>query len=127
MVLMKIKMTAEAYLNSDVKNAVITVPTYFIDYERKASRDAATVAGLNTMKIRNEPTTASLAYGVGKEVYSTHGKKTVLIFYLGGGTFDVSIVIVERGKFEVKVVGGYTHLGGEDFDICAQHFDRKKK
>lgn len=132
MVLMKMKQTAETYLNSKVKNAVITVPAYFSDSQRKATRDAATVAGLNAMKIINEPTAAALAYGFGKGVNSSHGKKIVLIFDLGGGTFDVSIVIVERGKFEVKAVGGDSHLGGEDFDNrmlihCVQHFNRKNK
>lgn len=132
MVLVKMKTTAEAYLNSDVKNAVITVPAYFSDSQRKATRDAATIAGLNAMKITNEPTAAAIAYGFSSEVYSSNGKKTVLIFDLGGGTFDVSIVTVEGGKFEVKAVGGDTHLGGEDFDnrmlkFCVQNFNRKYK
>jgi heat shock protein 1/8 len=116
MVLAKMKTTAEAYLNSDVENVVITVPTYFSNSQRKSTRDATTIVGLNAMKIINEPTAAAIAYGFGTEVYSSDGKKIVLIFDLGGGTFDVSIVNVERGKFEVKSVGGDTHLGGEDFD-----------
>lgn len=132
MVLVKMKTTAEAYLNSDVKNAVITVPAYFSDSQRKATRDAATIAGLNAMKIINEPTAAAIAYGFSSEVYSSNGKKTVLIFDLGGGTFDVSIVTVDGGEFEVKAVAGDTHLGGEDFDnrmlkYCVQNFKRKYK
>lgn len=130
MVLVKMKTTAEAYLNSDVKNAVITVPAYFSDSQRKATRDAANIAGLNAMKIINEPTAAAIAYGFHSEVYSSNRKNTVLVFDLGGGTFDVSIVTVEGGKFEVKAVGGDTHLGGEDFDnrmlkYCVENFKRK--
>jgi L1 cell adhesion molecule like protein len=132
MVLAKMKTTAEEYLNSHVENAVITVPAYFSNSQRKSTRDAATIAGLNAMKIINEPTAAAIAYGFGTEVYSSDGEKVVLIFDLGGGTFDVSIVNVERGKFEVKAVGGDTHLGGEDFDnrmlsYCVQHFNKKNK
>lgn len=129
MVLLKMKMIAEAYLQSDVKNAVVTVPAYFSDSQRKATKDAAVIAGLNVMRIINEPTAAAIAYG-----FSTHctEKKTILIFDLGGGTFDVSILTVESGKFEVKVVGGDMHLGGEDFDnrmlnYCVQQFERRNK
>lgn len=129
MVLSKMKMIAEAYLKSDVKNAVVTVPAYFSDSQRKATKDAAVIAGLNVMRIINEPTAAAIAYGFSTQCTE---KKTILIFDLGGGTFDVSILTVESGKFEVKVVGGDMHLGGEDFDnrmlnYCVQQFERRNK
>eukprot|EP00253_Pinus_taeda_P020953 PITA_20953 len=113
-------------------DSCVQMPAYFSDSQRKATRDAATIAGLNAMKIINEPTAAAIAYGFRSEVYSSNGKKTVLIFDLGGGTFDVSIVTVEGGKFEVKAVAGDTHLGGEDFDNrmlkhCVENFKRKYK
>ena len=112
MVLMKMKEIAEAYLGREVKNAVITVPAYFNDSQRQAAKDAGTIAGLNVLRIINEPTAAAIAYGLDKK-----GKeKNVLIFDLGGGTFDVSLLTIEEGIFEVKATAGDTHLGGEDFD-----------
>jgi L1 cell adhesion molecule like protein len=112
MVLMKMKETAEAYLGREVKNAVITVPAYFNDSQRQATKDAGVISGLNILRIINEPTAAAIAYGLDKK-----GKeKSVLIFDLGGGTFDVSILTIEEGIFEVKATAGDTHLGGEDFD-----------
>ena len=112
MVLMKMKEIAEAYLGREVKNAVITVPAYFNDSQRQATKDAGTIAGLNVLRIINEPTAAAIAYGLDKK-----GKeKNVLIFDLGGGTFDVSLLTIEEGIFEVKATAGDTHLGGEDFD-----------
>ena len=112
MVLTKMKEIAEAYLGREVKNAVITVPAYFNDSQRQATKDAGIIAGLNVMRIINEPTAAAIAYGLDKK-----GKeKNVLIFDLGGGTFDVSLLTIEEGIFEVKATAGDTHLGGEDFD-----------
>lgn len=132
MLLVKMKTTTKAYLNSHVKNAVITVPTNFSDSHGKTTTHVATIAGHNALKIINQPTTAAIAYGFHRKVYSSHGKKSGLIFDLGGGTFDVSIVIVERGKFEVKAIGGDKHLGGKDFDNTmlkyrVQNFKRKYK
>ncbi|GLJ09197.1 hypothetical protein SUGI_0103630 [Cryptomeria japonica] len=129
MVLMKMKTTAEQYLESEVKNAVITVPAYFSDSQRKMTKDAGRIAGLNVMRIINEPTAAAMTYGFGR---AEEEKKHILVFDLGGGTFDVSIVVVQKGKFEVKAVGGEAHLGGEDFDnrmlgYCAQHFNKLYK
>ncbi|KAK9748927.1 hypothetical protein RND81_02G090800 [Saponaria officinalis] len=117
MILMKLKETAEAYLGLEVKNAVITVPAYFNDSQRQATKDAAKIAGLNVMRIINEPTAAAISYGLDKMVAERkeHGKN-VLVFDLGGGTFDVSLVRIEKNKFEVKAVDGDTHLGGGDFD-----------
>ncbi|XP_074284325.1 heat shock cognate 70 kDa protein-like [Silene latifolia] len=117
MVLTRMKEVAEAYLGSTVKNAVITVPAYFNNLQRQATKDAGTIAGLNVMRIINEPTAAAIAYGLDKKA-STHGngKRTVLVFDLGGGTFDVSLVSIENEAFEVKSVSGDTHLGGGDFD-----------
>jgi L1 cell adhesion molecule like protein len=128
MVLIKMKEIAEAYLGRDVKNAVITVPAYFNDAQRQATKDAGVIAGLNVMRIINEPTAAAIAYGLDKK-----GKeKNVLIFDLGGGTFDVSLLTMEEGIFEVKATAGDTHLGGEDFDNrlvdhFIQEFKRKFK
>ncbi|XP_068173736.1 heat shock 70 kDa protein 1 [Antennarius striatus] len=120
MVLVKMKETAEAYLGRKVSNAVITVPAYFNDSQRQATKDAGVIAGLNVMRIINEPTAAAIAYGLDK-VQS--GERNVLIFDLGGGTFDVSILTIEGGIFEVKSTAGDTHLGGEDFDnILVNHF-----
>ncbi|GLJ09709.1 hypothetical protein SUGI_0114570 [Cryptomeria japonica] len=129
MVLMKMKTTAERYLDTEVKNAVITVPAYFSDSQRKMTKDAGRIAGLNVMRIINEPTAAAMAYGFGR---AKEEKKHILVFDLGGGTFDVSVVLVQRGKFEVKAVGGEAHLGGEDFDnrmlaYCAKKFNKKYK
>ncbi|XP_014272950.1 heat shock protein 68 [Halyomorpha halys] len=130
MVLTKMKETAEAYLGSKVKNAVITVPAYFNDSQRQATKDAGAIAGLNVMRIINEPTAAALAYGLDKNL---KGERNVLIFDLGGGTFDVSILTIDEGSlFEVKATAGDTHLGGEDFDSrlvnhLAEEFKRKYK
>lgn len=114
MVLSKMKTTAEVYLGESVKNAVITVPAYFNDQQRQATKDAAVIAGLSVMRIINEPTAAAIAFGMGEATMET--EKTVLIFDLGGGTFDVSLLLIEAGVFEVKATAGDTHLGGEDFD-----------
>ena len=115
MVLTKMKEIAEAYLGHAVKNAVVTVPAYFNDSQRQATKDAGAIAGLNVMRIINEPTAAAIAYGLDKKA-SRSGEKNVLIFDLGGGTFDVSLLTIEEGIFEVKATAGDTHLGGEDFD-----------
>ena len=114
MVLTKMKETAEAYLGSTVTEAVITVPAYFNDSQRQATKDAGVIAGLNVLRIINEPTAAAIAYGLDKKKGS--GESNVLIFDLGGGTFDVSILSIDDGIFEVKSTAGDTHLGGEDFD-----------
>ncbi|KAI3648903.1 hypothetical protein MP228_006757 [Amoeboaphelidium protococcarum] len=129
MVLTKMKETAEAFLGTKVTNAVVTVPAYFNDSQRQATKDAGSIAGLNVMRIINEPTAAAIAYGLDKK---TKGEKNVLIFDLGGGTFDVSLLTIEEGIFEVKATAGDTHLGGEDFDNrlvthFAQEFKRKHK
>ena len=115
MVLTKMKETAEAYLGTTVTDAVVTVPAYFNDSQRQATKDAGVIAGLNVMRIINEPTAAAIAYGLDKKA-SGAGEKNVLIFDLGGGTFDVSILSIDDGIFEVKATAGDTHLGGEDFD-----------
>jgi heat shock 70kDa protein 1/2/6/8 len=112
MVLTKMKEIAEAYIGKEVKNAVVTVPAYFNDGQRQATKDAASIAGLNCLRIINEPTAAAIAYGLDKK----GSEKNVLIFDLGGGTFDVSLLTIEEGIFEVKATAGDTHLGGEDFD-----------
>jgi L1 cell adhesion molecule like protein len=114
MVLQKMKAIAESYLGCDVKNAVVTVPAYFNDQQRQTTKDAGVIAGLNILRIINEPTAAALAYGLDKKAGS--GERKVLIFDLGGGTFDVSILAIDEGVFEVKATAGDTHLGGEDFD-----------
>merc|ERR1719193_2816202 len=129
MVLVKMKEIAEAYLGGTVSNAVITVPAYFNDSQRQATKDAGVISGLNVLRIINEPTAAAIAYGLDKKVT---GEKHVLIFDLGGGTFDVSILTIEDGIFEVKSTAGDTHLGGEDFDNrlvnhFVQEFKRKQK
>ncbi|KAF7403975.1 hypothetical protein HZH68_006769 [Vespula germanica] len=130
MVLTKMKETAEAYLGQTVRDAVITVPAYFNDSQRQATKDAGAIAGLNVLRIINEPTAAALAYGLDKNL---KGERNVLIFDLGGGTFDVSILTIDEGSlFEVKSTAGDTHLGGEDFDsrlvdhFCKE-FERKYK
>lgn len=107
------KETAEAFLNKDIKHAVVTVPAYFNDSQRQATKDAGAIAGLNVLRIINEPTAAAIAYGLDKK---GKGERNVLIFDLGGGTFDVSLLTIEDGIFEVKATAGDTHLGGEDFD-----------
>ncbi len=125
MVLLKMKETAEAYLGGTVKDAVVTVPAYFNDSQRQATKDAGTIAGLNVLRIINEPTAAAIAYGLDKK---TAGEKNVLIFDLGGGTFDVSLLTIEDGIFEVKATAGDTHLGGEDFDNrLVSHFSEEFK
>lgn len=129
MVLTKMKEIAEAYLGKPVTNAVVTVPAYFNDSQRQATKDAGTIAGLNVLRIINEPTAAAIAYGLDKK---GQGERNVLIFDLGGGTFDVSILTIEDGIFEVKSTAGDTHLGGEDFDNrmvnhFVQEFKRKHK
>jgi heat shock protein 1/8 len=129
MVLQKMKETAEAYLGGEVKNAVVTVPAYFNDSQRNSTKDAGKISGLNVMRIINEPTAAAIAYGLGKK---DHGELNVLIFDLGGGTFDVSLLTIEDGIFEVKATAGDTHLGGEDFDtnmvnFFVQEFKRKHR
>lgn len=129
-VLQKMKTTAEAYLGATVKDAVITVPAYFNDSQRQATKDAGAIAGLNVLRIINEPTAAAIAYGLDK---AADGKEhNVLIFDCGGGTHDLSVLSIEDGVFEVKATAGDTHLGGEDFDnllvdFCAQEFKRKSK
>ncbi|KAK4173499.1 heat shock protein 70 family [Triangularia setosa] len=129
MVLTKMRETAEAYLGGTVNNAVVTVPAYFNDSQRQATKDAGLIAGLNVLRIINEPTAAAIAYGLDKKI---EGERNVLIFDLGGGTFDVSLLTIEEGIFEVKSTAGDTHLGGEDFDnrlvnhFCAE-FKRKHK
>jgi len=129
MVLLKMRETAEAYLGGTVKDAVVTVPAYFNDSQRQATKDAGVISGLNVMRIINEPTAAAIAYGLDKK---GEGEKNVLIFDLGGGTFDVSLLTIEEGIFEVKATAGDTHLGGEDFDNrlvthFVQEFKRKNK
>ncbi|MBW1667602.1 MAG: molecular chaperone DnaK [Deltaproteobacteria bacterium] len=112
MILQKMKQTAEDYLGEKVTDAVITVPAYFNDSQRQATKDAGRIAGLNVQRIINEPTAASLAYGLDKK-----GEKKIAVFDLGGGTFDISILEIGEGVFEVKSTNGDTHLGGEDFDL----------
>ena len=123
MVLTKMKETAEAYLGNKVTDAVITVPAYFNDSQRQATKDAGTIAGLNILRIINEPTAAAIAYGLDKK-----GEQNILIFDLGGGTFDVSLLTIEDGVFEVKATAGDTFLGGEDFDSrIVEHFVQEFK
>jgi L1 cell adhesion molecule like protein len=124
MVLIKMKEISEAYLGREVKNAVVTVPAYFNDSQRQATKDAGVIAGLNVLRIINEPTAAAIAYGLDKK----GSEKNVLIFDLGGGTFDVSVLTIEEGIFEVKATAGDTHLGGEDFDNrMVEHFTTEFK
>ncbi|EDS88647.1 heat shock protein 70, putative, partial [Entamoeba histolytica HM-1:IMSS] len=129
MVLSKMKETAETFVGKEIKNAVITCPAYFNDSQRQATKDAGTIAGMNVMRIINEPTAAAIAYGLDKK---SSGEKKVLIFDLRGGTFDVSVLAIEEGVFEVKATNGDTHLGGEDFDnrlvkYFIGEFERKYK
>jgi endoplasmic reticulum chaperone BiP len=126
MVLGKMKEIAEAYLGKKVTHAVVTVPAYFNDAQRQATKDAGVIAGLNVLRIINEPTAAAIAYGLDKK----DGEKNILVFDLGGGTFDVSILTIDNGVFEVVATNGDTHLGGEDFDNrVMEHFIKlfKKK
>jgi len=127
MVLQKMKETAEAHLGQPVTDAVITVPAYFNDSQRQATKDAGAICGLNVLRIINEPTAAALAYGLDSQ---DKAAKTVLVYDMGGGTFDVSLLEIEDGVFEVKSTAGDTHLGGEDFtnrlvDFCIAEFERK--
>ncbi|EKX51038.1 heat shock protein 70 [Guillardia theta CCMP2712] len=129
MILTKMKETSEAYLGKEVKHAVITVPAYFNDSQRQATKDAGLIAGLNVLRIINEPTAAAIAYGLEKK---GSGERNILIYDLGGGTFDVSLLTIDDGIFEVKATAGDTHLGGEDFDnrlvqFVLQEFKRKHK
>jgi molecular chaperone DnaK (HSP70) len=126
MVLSKMKEIAEAYLGKKVTHAVVTVPAYFNDAQRQATKDAGVIAGLTVMRIINEPTAAAIAYGLDKK----DGEKNILVFDLGGGTFDVSLLTIDNGVFEVVSTNGDTHLGGEDFDNrVMEHFIKlfKKK
>ena len=121
------KEIAEAYLGKEVKDAVVTVPAYFNDSQRQATKDAGTISGINVLRIINEPTAAAIAYGLDKQ---SAQEKNILIFDLGGGTFDVSLLTIEEGIFEVKATDGHTHLGGEDFDnklvdFCMADFKKK--
>merc|ERR1719230_691443 len=127
MVLVKMKEVAEAYLGNEVKNAVVTVPAYFNDAQRASTQDAGSIAGLNVLRIINEPTAAAIAYGLQNK---SDDEQTVLIFDLGGGTFDVTLLNIDDGVFEVLATAGDTHLGGEDFDnrlvdFCVNDFKRK--
>ncbi|KAI3676314.1 hypothetical protein L1987_85920 [Smallanthus sonchifolius] len=133
-ILKNLKEAAEAYLGTTVTDAVITVPAYFSDKQRQATKDAGTLAGLNVLRLINEPTAAAIAYGLDKLADRNHPqKKTVFIFDLGGGTFDVSLLTISKeGTIDVKAVGGDTHLGGEDFDkamveYCVKEFKKRQK
>merc|ERR1712176_235122 len=121
MVLGRMKETAEEFLSKEVKNAVVTVPAYFNDAQRQATKDAGTISGLNVMRIINEPTAAAIAYGLDKK----SGEKNILVFDLGGGTFDVSLLTIDNGVFEVVSTNGDTHLGGEDFDQRTMDYFQK--
>merc|ERR1711871_1903073 len=112
MVLIKMKETAEGFLGKDVKHAVVTVPAYFNDAQRASTKDAGTISGMTVQRIINEPTAAAIAYGLDKK----GGEKNILVFDLGGGTFDVTLLTIDNGVFEVLSTNGDTHLGGEDFD-----------
>ena len=119
MILTKMKETAEAYLGEEVKDAVVTVPAYFNDGQRQATKDAGQIAGLNVLRIINEPTAAAIAYGLDNQ----SNEQNILIFDMGGGTFDVSLLNIDDGIFEVRATAGNGHLGGEDFDnLLMQHF-----
>ncbi|XP_058736810.1 heat shock cognate 70 kDa protein-like [Vicia villosa] len=131
MVLTKMREIAEAYLESQVKNAVITVPAYFNDSQRKATIDAGIIAGLNVLKVINEPTAAAIAYGLDKRINCV-GERNIFVFDLGGGTFDVSLLTIKDKVFQVKATAGNTHLGGEDIDnrmvnYFVEEIKRKKK
>jgi heat shock protein 5 len=122
MILGKMKEVAEAYLGKKVTHAVATVPAYFNDNQRQATKDAGTIAGLNVLRIVNEPTAAAIAYGLDK----TEGERQIIVYDLGGGTFDVSLLSIDRGVFEVLSTAGDTHLGGEDFDQRVINYFAKK-
>jgi molecular chaperone DnaK (HSP70) len=126
MILRKMKETAEAYLGQEVKHAVVTVPAYFTDAQRQATKDAGTIAGLKIERVINEPTAAAIAYGLDKQ----DREENILVFDLGGGTFDVTLLSIDNGVFEVLATSGNTHLGGEDFDqrlmeYCMSQFKRQ--
>merc|ERR1719409_395000 len=112
MILAKMKSTAETFLGKDINDAVVTVPAYFNDAQRQATKDAGTISGMKVQRIINEPTAAAIAYGMDKK----EGEKNILVFDLGGGTFDVTLLTIDNGVFEVLATNGDTHLGGEDFD-----------
>ena len=127
MVLQKMKKIAEDFLGKSVKSAVTTVPAYFNDSQRQATKDVGTISGINVLRIINEPTAAAIAYGLDRQ---QEQERNILIFDLGGGTFDVSLLAIEEGIFEVKATNGHTHLGGEDFDnkmvdYCMADFKKK--
>lgn len=126
MILVKMREIAENYLGREIKHAVVTVPAYFNDAQRQATKDAGTIAGLDVLRIINEPTAAAIAYGIDKR----EGEQNIIVFDLGGGTFDVSLLTIDNGVFEVAATAGDTHLGGEDFDQrLSEHFVKifKKK
>ncbi|KAL8286165.1 hypothetical protein RQP46_004653 [Phenoliferia psychrophenolica] len=126
MVLSKLRETAETKLGKTVKKAVVTVPAYFNDSQRLSTKDAGTIAGLDVLRIINEPTAAAIAYGLGEATEKSKKEKLVLIFDLGGGTFDVSLLAITGGVFAVKATAGDTHLGGEDFDnALLEHFKKE--
>lgn len=128
MVLSYMRNIAEAYIGQTVTNAVVTVPAYFNDSQRQATKDAGRIAGLNVLRIINEPTAAAIAYGLDKKTLDDNRERNVLIFDLGGGTFDVSLLTIDDGVFEVKATAGDTHLGGEDFDnVLVDHFVKEFK
>jgi L1 cell adhesion molecule like protein len=128
MVLQYMKEQADNYLNTKVSNAVVTVPAYFNDSQRQATKDAGKISGLNVLRIINEPTAAAIAYGLDKKQSGEDKERNVLIFDLGGGTFDVSLLSIDDGVFEVKATAGDTHLGGADFDnILVSHFVKEFK
>merc|ERR1719160_1225689 len=112
MVLKKMRSIAEAVLDEEIKHAVVTVPAYFNDAQRTATKDAGSISGMKVLRIINEPTAAAIAYGLDKK----GGEKNILVFDLGGGTFDVTLLTIDNGVFEVLATNGDTHLGGEDFD-----------
>lgn len=124
MILVKMKEIAEAYIGREVKHAVITVPAYFNDAQRAATKDAGAISGLEVLRIINEPTAAAIAYGLDQK----NSEKNVIVFDLGGGTFDVSLLTIADGVFEVLATSGDTHLGGEDFDQkLTEHFLKQFK
>lgn len=128
MILGKMKEVAESYLGNKVTHAVVTVPAYFNDNQRQATKDAGTIAGLNVLRIVNEPTAAAIAYGLDKN----DGERQIIVYDLGGGTFDVSLLSIDRGVFEVLATAGDTHLGGEDFDqrviaYLTEKYNKEKK
>ena len=129
MVLLKMKKTAEAYLGRTINNSIVTVPYHFNNSQRQATKNAGTISGMNVLRIVNEPMATAIAYGLDQKVA---GERNVLIYDHGGGTFDVSLLTIEEGIFEVKAIAGDTHLGGEDFDNhlvnhFVQEFQRKNK